>query len=95
MPDIPSLHCITSAHGVVELAQEEEDYFVVIQNRNNSQISSNTNKNENSRLIFGEEAFSEDNILQHYFFNKTNQDKHRSYNKFSPVLRNSLYTRAP
>ncbi len=92
--NIPSLNFISSKKGEVTLVQGEENYYVVSQNHTQSEIT-NTGKNSNSDLIFGEDAITEDNILKHYIFNKTNLTKNRAYHKIPPTLKNTIYTRAP
>ena len=92
--NIPSLGYITQAHGQITLVQGDEEYYVVSQNRTNNEIT-NSSKNDNSDVIFGEDALTEDNILQHYIFSKEKLEQHRKYNKLSPILKNSVYTRAP
>jgi len=93
-PNTQSFHYLTQEKGIVTLEQGDENYYVVSQNRTNTEIT-NTNKNNNSSLIFGEDAITEDNILRHYIFNKANLTKNRAYNKISPTLKNTIYTRAP
>lgn len=94
IPDTLSLNYILEAKGEITLVQGEENYYVVSQNQNNSEIT-NTNKNDNSSLIFGEDAITEDNILKHYIFNRESLHKNRAYHKISPKLKNTIYTRAP
>ena len=84
--DIPSLNYIYQAHGQISLVPGEEDYYVVSQNPVNGEIS-NTNKNKNNHtsVIFGEDAFTEDNILKHYVFSKEKLEKNRSLHKILPT----------
>ena len=94
VPNTTSLNYILEAKGEITLVQGEENYYVVSQNQNNSEIT-NTNKNNNSSLIFGEDAITEDNILKHYIFSKESLHKNRAYHKISPTLKNTINTRAP
>ena len=77
MPNTLSLDFIMQAKGDVTLIQSDEDYYVTSQN--------------SSCLIFGEEAFTEDNILQHFIFKKSqaNQD-----DMISPVIEDNIYSKA-
>ena len=93
-PNTQSFSYLTQTRGEVTLVQGDENYYVVSQNKTNSEIT-NTNKNHNSSLIFGEDAITEDNILKHYIFNRENLHKNRAYHKISPTLKNTIYTRAP
>ena len=80
MPNTLSFDFIMQAKGDVTLVQsDDEDYYVVSEN--------------NSSLIFGEEAFTEDNILQHFIFKriKANQDDE---NKISPAIEDNIYSKA-
>ena len=65
--------------GCVTLVEGDEDYYVISEN--------------SSELIFGEEAFTEDNILQHFIFNriKANQEDE---NKISPAIEDNIYSKA-
>ena len=94
IPNTQSLNYLTQAGGEVTLVQGDENYYVVTQNKTNTEIT-NTNKNNNSSLIFGEDAITEDNILKHYIFNRESLHKNRAYHKISPTLKNTIYTRAP
>ena len=89
-----SLNYITQSNCEITLVQGEENYYVVEQNKLNTKITG-TNKNGGDSLIFGEDAITEDNILQHYVISKEKLEKNRKHHKLSPTLKNSVYTRAP
>ena len=94
LPNTQSLEYILQATGEITLIQGDENYYVVTQNKTDSDIY-NTNKNDNTNLIFGEDAITEDNILKHYIFNKDCLHKNRAHHKIYPTLKNTIYTRAP
>ena len=93
--NIPSHdYIVTKKHAEITLVQGEEDYYVVSENNSRTELT-NSNKNNDSTLIFGEDAITEDNILKHYVFSKDKLEKNRAYHKISPTLKNTIKTRAP
>ena len=93
-PNTPSLNYITQAHGEITLEQGDENYYVVSQNRTDSEIT-NPNKGNKSNLIFGEDAITEDNILRHYIFNTNSLHKKNAYLKHKQTFKTEIKTRAP
>ena len=86
-------YIITQKHVGITLVQGEEDYYVVSANNSDTEI---LNVNDNSDLIFGEDAFTEDNILKHYIFNKNKIRKNRHSNRVFPTSKNNtVYTKFP
>jgi len=93
--NIPSLdYIVTQKHAEIILVQGEEDYYVISENNSDAKII-NTNKNNNSFLIFGEDAITEDNILKYYVFSKEKLEKNRAYQNLSPILKNTIKIKAP
>ncbi len=93
--NIPSQdYIVTQKHAEITLVQGEEDYYVVYENNSRTEVT-NSNKNNDSTLIFGEDAITEDNLLKHYVFSKDRLEKNRAYHKISPTLKNTINTRAP
>ena len=93
-PNTSSLNYITQAHGEITLEQGDENYYVVSQNRTDSEIT-NPNKGNKSNLIFGEDAITEDNILRHYIFNTNSLHKKNAYHKHKQTFKTEIKTRAP
>lgn len=93
--NIPSQdYIVTQKHAEITLVQGEEDYYVVSENNSRTEVT-NSNKKNDSTLIFGEDAITEDNLLKHYVFSKDRLEKNRAYHKISPTLKNTINTRAP
>ena len=92
--NIPTLNYLTQAREEITLIQGDEDFYVVSPSKKNSEMMK-SNKNHNTDVIFGEDAFTEDNILKHFVFSKEKLEQNKKYNKLSPTLKNSIYTRAP
>jgi hypothetical protein len=95
IPNVPSLNYITATKSEISLSHRIEDYYIVIQNHTNTEISNTSNKNYVLSLVFGEEVFNEDNILRFILFNKNSNHNNRIVHKISPNLKNAIYTRAP
>ena len=84
LQNIPSLDYIVSKNNAeITLVQGDEDYYVVYKEGQDYE-----NIKNNSDMIFGEDAITEDNILKHYIFNKSKLEKNRAYTKISPVITN-------
>ncbi len=95
IPNIPSLNYISETKSEITLSHRIEDYYIVAQNPTNAELTNISNKNFDLSLVFGEEAFNEDNILRFILFNKNTNHSSRIVRKISPKLKHAIYTRAP
>lgn len=83
MPKTASFEYIIEAKGNVSLVQGDDDYYVIAEN------------SDCTSRVFGEDAFSEDNIFKHYFFNKIKFHKSRVMNSPSTDAEKNIYTKTP
>ena len=95
IPNIPSFSYISETKSEITLSHRIEDYYIVSQNQTNSELSNTSNKNYDLSFVFGDEVFSEDNILRFILFNKNTNHNSRIVHKISPKLKHAIYTRAP
>ena len=79
MPNATSLDFIMQQNGEITFEQNDEDLYVVSQ--------------DTSCSIFGEDVFTEDNILQHFIFNNTKTGNDVS-SKISPSYTDTIYSKA-
>lgn len=85
---------ISKSKSEIVAVNKTKEYYIVSQNRNKTQISNSSNKNQGFGTAFDKNTSSK-NIIQYSTFGKNINCHSRISHNTSLNLKNAIYTRAP
>ena len=94
LANIPCQSIISASKSEIVTVNKSEEYYIVSQNHNKTQISNSSNKNYGFGIALDDSASSESILRYSILCNNINCHNRISHN-ISPNLKNAIYTRAP